>query len=53
MVTKITVFKTSRGKGKRVPHQLISTYYDKSWGLGGGWVEVGWGGGGGLWCGGV
>ena len=37
MVTEITVFETSQGKGKRVPHQLISTYCDKSWGLGGGW----------------
>ena len=35
MVTKITVFETSQGKGRGFPHQLISTYCDKSWVLGG------------------
>ena len=40
VVTKITVFETSQGKGKRVSHQLISIYCDKSWGLGGSWDGV-------------
>ena len=29
--------KQVKERGRGFPHQLISTYCDKSWGLGGGW----------------